>query len=152
MKLLTPLLMAAALMSANVIAAETQPQTYGAVMPAGPAQSIALAIDGFVADAAQPQKLSGRVAKVCHQKGCWMELEADGRSARVTMLDYGFFLPKDAHGQAEVFGTLSRVELDEKTAAHYAKDAGVAIEEIARSEFQVVAHSVQLAIAPAAGH
>lgn len=152
MKLLTHFLMVGALMSASVMAAETQPQTYGAVMPAGPAQSIAHAIDGFVADAAQPQKFSGRVAKVCHQKGCWMELEADGRSARVTMLDYGFFLPTDAHGQAEVFGTLSHVELDEKTAAHYAKDAGVAIEEIARNEYQVVAHSVQLAMTPASDH
>ncbi len=149
MKLLTRLCILASLLSAPAMAAESQPQTFGAAMPAGPARSIAQAIDGFATDVSQPQKYSGRVAKVCHQKGCWMELEADGRSARVTMLDYGFFLPTDAQGQAEVYGTLSRVELDEETAAHYAKDAGVAIEDVARSEYQVVAHSVQLAMTSA---
>jgi len=139
-------LLGISLVGSPVFAAEANPQTFGAAMPAGPAQSIAQAINGFVASAAEPQKFSGRVARICRQKGCWMELEADGLSARVTMLDYGFFLPTDAHGQAEVFGTLSRVELDDKTAAHYAEDAGVAITDVARSEYQVVAHSVQLAM------
>ncbi len=120
-------------------------KTFGAEMPAGTAQSISAAITGFSGDSAEVQKFSGRVANVCRKKGCWMELEADGLSARVTMLDYGFFLPTDAHGDAEVFGTLSRVKLDEKTAAHYAKDAGIDVADVPREEFQLVAHSVVLA-------
>ena len=119
--------------------------TFGAEMPTGSAQSIAAAITGFSESSTDAQKFSGRVAKVCRKKGCWMELESDGLSARVTMLDYGFFLPTDAHGDAEVFGTLSRVKLDEKTAAHYAKDAGIDVADVPREEFQLVAHSVVLA-------
>lgn len=117
---------------------------FGGEMPAGPAQSIADAVKGYAGAISEPAKFSGRVAKVCRKKGCWMELEADGLSARVTMLDYGFFLPTDAHGDAEVFGTLSKVDLDEATAAHYAKDAGVDVSEIPRNEYRLVAHAVTL--------
>ncbi|MGQ0801741.1 MAG: DUF4920 domain-containing protein [Pseudomarimonas sp.] len=134
--------------SAAAEAFEGPLQPFGAAMPAGPALSVAEAIDGFAGDVAQPQKFNGRVARICRKKGCWMELEADGRSARVTMLDYGFFLPTDAHGPAEVFGTLSRVELDEKTAAHYAKDAGIDVADVPRSEYRIVAHSVLLVLTP----
>ncbi len=125
-------------------AAEPQSQQFGGTMPEGTAQSIAAAIDGYRGALTEPQKFSGRVAKVCRQKGCWMELEADGRSARVTMLDYGFFLPGDASGAAEVFGTLSEVEMDEKTAAHYARDAGTDVAAVPLREFRIVAHAITL--------
>lgn len=132
------------LMSLPTIAAESSGAVFGAEMPIGEAQSIAAAIDGYSQANPTPQKFSGRVANVCRQKGCWMELEADGKSARVTMLDYGFFLPTDAAGRAEVYGTLSEVQLDRKTAEHYAKDAGIDPSLAASSEFQIVAHSVLL--------
>lgn len=117
---------------------------FGAPMPDGPALSVAEAVDGFVAADSAPRKYHGRVAQVCRKKGCWMELEQDGRSARVTMLDYGFFLPKDAQGRAVVYGSLDQVELDEKTAAHFAADAGVPAAEQPRREFRIVAHAVRL--------
>jgi hypothetical protein len=134
----------ALLLATAATAQAAEPRTFGAGMPEGAAQSIAVAIDAYTADAAEPAKYSGRVAKVCRQKGCWMELESDGRSARVTMLDYGFFLPTDAQGRAEVFGTLSQVELDEETAQHYAEDAGIAVTEVQRREYRLLAHSVTL--------
>jgi hypothetical protein len=138
-RLLIPLLFASA-----AAAQAPAPRTFGAEMPAGAAVPIAAAIDAYTSDVAEPAKYSGRVAKVCRQKGCWMELESDGRSARVTMLDYGFFLPTDAQGRAEVFGTLSQVELDEETAQHFAEDAGIAVTEVQRREYRLLAHSVTL--------
>ncbi len=146
MRIVRGLLVALLVAAAPLMAGESaSPQHFGGEMPAGPARSVAAAIDAFAGDVTQPQKLSGRVARICRKKGCWMELEADGRSARVTMLDYGFFLPTDAHGAAEVFGTLSQVDLDEKTAEHYAKDAGIAVADVPRREFRIVAHAVTLA-------
>ena len=137
--------LAALLLSAlPAMAAESGSAVYGADMPEGEAQSIAAAIDGYVQEVSEPRKFFGRVASVCRKKGCWMELEAEGRSARVTMLDYGFFLPTDAAGGALVYGTLSEVELDRKTAEHYAEDAGKNASEADTTEFQIVAHSVLL--------
>jgi len=137
-------LLLASLLAAPGLVAASDAKVYGAQMPDGPAQSIAEAIDGYAGEISEPHKFSGRVAKVCRKKGCWMELESDGRSARVTMLDYGFFLPTDASGRAEVYGTLSEVELDEKTAEHYAKDAGTDVSEVARREFRIVAHAIAI--------
>lgn len=44
--------------------------------------------------------LEGSVEKVCHVKGCWMELVPAGASSgiRVTFRDYGFFVPTDSIG------------------------------------------------------
>ena len=44
--------------------------------------------------------LEGSVEKVCHVKGCWMELVPADRSAgiRVTFKNYGFFVPTDSTG------------------------------------------------------
>lgn len=138
------LLLTGLLAASGLAVAGPDATIYGASMPEGPARSIAEAIDGYAGEIGAPQKFSGRVAKVCRKKGCWMELEADGRSARVTMLDYGFFLPTDASGRAEVYGTLSEVELDEKTARHFAKDAGTDQSEVARREFRIVAHAIAI--------
>lgn len=42
----------------------------------------------------------GTIAEVCQKKGCWMEVTpgGDNPGVRVTFKDYGFFVPKDAHG------------------------------------------------------
>jgi hypothetical protein len=48
----------------------------------------------------KPVILIGTVNEVCQKKGCWMEVVPDGSKSgvRVTFKDYGFFVPKDAHG------------------------------------------------------
>lgn len=63
--------------------------------------------------------LVGTVKEVCQKKGCWMEVMCDEDTGiRVTFKDYGFFVPKDAHGmmvKAEgIFETkvLSKEEAD----------------------------------------
>ncbi len=135
---------ASLLLFAAAAVAEPAARVFGAAMPEGAAQPIDAAIAAFDAGVSAAQKYSGRVAKVCRKKGCWMELEADGHSARITMLDYGFFVPTDASGAAEVFGTLSVAELDQATADHYAADAGEPAPGVGRQEYRIVAHSVAL--------
>lgn len=69
----------------------------------------------------QVVKTEGRVAQVCQQMGCWMELQAeeDGDAVRVPMAGHSFFLPRDIAGrQATVEGTVEVAELDAETQEH----------------------------------
>ena len=43
-------------------------------------------------------RLEGKIAAVCRQKGCWMELRQGEAAVHVTFEGYSFFLPKDAAG------------------------------------------------------
>ena len=73
-------------------------------------------------------KVSARIAKVCRKKGCWMTLQPEaggGQYVRVTMKDYGFFVPVDCDGKtATVEGTFKSVELPEAQRKHLAEDGG----------------------------
>ena len=65
--------------------------------------------------------VEGEVAEVCQMKGCWMALVPDGAAAkvRVTFLDYGFFVPKDASGcTARMEGTFQKSVLSKDEADH----------------------------------
>ena len=68
---------------------------------------------------------------VCQQKGCWVILRDGDASVRVTMKDYGFFLPSDVAGKTLlVEGVLAETVTTEKDQRHYAKDAGKSKAEI----------------------
>lgn len=45
--------------------------------------------------------VEGKIARVCQEKGCWMELtEKEGDPGlRITFKDYGFFVPTDSEGK-----------------------------------------------------
>ena len=48
-------------------------------------------------------RLEGQIAKVCREKGCWMELrQGEGATMHVTFEDYAFFVPKDSAGSDAV--------------------------------------------------
>ena len=89
------------------------------------------------------QAISGRVGKVCQQKGCWMTLSDGDVMARV-MTDYKFVLPKDLSGEVVVFGKLEALELDQKEIAHLAKDSGKPDAQIAPREYRIAARGVAL--------
>lgn len=97
--------------------------SFGQPMPAGAAVSIAEAIDNSDKYLAGPHKLSGRIGKICQTAGCWMVLGEGEKSARV-FFEGGVVIPKDATGEAEVYGTLSVKVLDEATRKHLAEDSG----------------------------
>lgn len=75
---------------------------------------------------------NAKALSVCQVKGCWMVVElADGKTARITFKDYGFFVPTDIEGKEVLVNGLAMVsEIDEQTRRHYAADAGMTKEEI----------------------
>ncbi|MCE3001806.1 MAG: DUF4920 domain-containing protein [Xanthomonadaceae bacterium] len=97
---------------------------YGDPLPADAAPvSIATALADADAHADAPRAFSGRVGKICQTKGCWMMLTEGDAMVRV-MTGHRYFLPKDASGDAVVYGTLKRKEMSAEQAAHMAKDGG----------------------------
>ena len=94
---------------------------------------------------------SAKAQSVCQVKGCWMVVElADGKTARITFKDYGFFVPTDIEGKEVLVNGLAMVsEMDEQTRRHYAADAGKSKEEIesisgSEKTFSMVADGVQI--------
>jgi hypothetical protein len=77
-------------------------------------------------------KVTGEIKEVCAMKGCWMTIDLpNGESMRVTFKDYGFFVPKNAHGYPVVIeGYATKKVTDVATLKHYAEDAGKSKEEI----------------------
>lgn len=53
-------------------------------------------------EAGRVVRLEGTIAKVCKNKGCWLELKQGGHAVHVTFEGYSFFVPKDSDGKAVV--------------------------------------------------
>jgi len=115
---------------------------YGAVLPESvPAE---LSLDQVVA---KPDALigksgafSGRITEVCQKMGCWMVLStSDGAFVRVVMRDHAFAVPKDATGEAVVYGTLGEKMLTDEEVEHLKQD-GASVP--AQRELQIDATSV----------
>lgn len=76
-----------------------------------------------------PCKVAGVIDRVCQNSGCWFTLTEPGVQAtvRIRMVDYGFFVPRNAMGATVVFeGTLELEEIPEEMAQHYADDEAAA--------------------------
>jgi hypothetical protein len=71
-----------------------------------------------------------------------MVLEDSGISARVMMHDHKFDVPKDATGQAVVWGQLERKELSESHRQHLADESKG---EVAEVEYRIDAFAVEIA-------
>ncbi len=83
----------------------------------------------------------GEITRVCQKMGCWMMLKADEEFVRVDFNNHSFFIPKDSHGQAQVYGQLKAVEHSAEKIAHFkAEGAG----EIPAKSYELVADSVLL--------
>ena len=87
------------------------------------------------------------VVKVCQKKGCFFIAQDGDLNARVSFIDYSFFVPTDAAGKEVVLrGVLSEKELSEEQAKHYAEDAGENPDLISgtQKEYSIVATSVMV--------
>ncbi len=77
--------------------------------------------------------VTGKVAEVCQEMGCWM-IMSDGTNTARVLTDHKFFLPKDVAGNnAVVIGTFKVTEIPEGEARHYneeSKDPTVKTEDI----------------------
>jgi len=91
-------------LSLLLAAAPAAAQHFGAPMPAGEALPVAQALAQAEGLEGQTVKLQGRITEVCQKTGCWVALDAGGTPVRVRT-EHVFFVPKDASGQALVYGT-----------------------------------------------
>ena len=95
------------------------PREFGAPMPAGEAVPLRALLE---APPEGPVKAEGRITEVCQKQGCWLVLADGVEFARVRMADHAFGVPGDASGRAQVFGTLSEVEVPPAEAEHLRED------------------------------
>lgn len=73
----------------------------------------------------QEVRVTTRVAKVCQKKGCFFIAAEGADSARVSFVDYSFFVPTDsADKEVTLVGTFKRQTIDAAQAAHFAEDVG----------------------------
>lgn len=89
--------------------------------------------------------VSARVTKVCQKKGCFFIAQDGDAVARVTFVDYSFFVPTDSGGKdVTIVGTLGKTTLSEEQARHYARDEGRDADTVSgpRTEYSIVARSV----------
>lgn len=90
-------------------------------------------------------RVEAKVAKVCQKKGCFFIAQDGDSVARITFVDYSFFVPTDSGGKTvTIVGTFDRKTLTEGQARHYAEDAGADPTKVVgpRSEYAIVATSV----------
>lgn len=107
--------------------------TYGAVVAADGAQSIAALPAKLDGENPVATKIKAKVLDVCPKKGCWLKLEVnDSTTAFVKMKDYAFFLPSAIKGKTIVLdgeAILKTTSVEELR--HYAEDAKKSKEEVA---------------------
>jgi hypothetical protein len=84
---------------------------------------------------------TGKISKVCQKAGCWMMLETNGVIARVDFNNHSFFIPKDTHGQAEVFGVLHSKILSDEKKKHLEEDGAGKLQN---KIFEITATSVKI--------
>jgi hypothetical protein len=113
--------------------------TYGAPMPDGEAMPVTTLLAQADQHAGHTMKFSGRITQVCQAKGCWLMLDANGTGVRVKT-GHEFFVPKDASGNAVVYGELKPTELTEAQAQHYVDDGSG--ESKPGREWQILATSI----------
>jgi hypothetical protein len=85
------------------------------------------------------------IVQVCQKKGCFFVAQDEDFSARVTFIDYSFFIPTNSAGKTVVVrGTLNEKILSEEQARHYAEDEGKDPSGIIgeQKEYSIVATSV----------
>jgi len=95
--------------------------------------------------AGQEVYTTAKVAKVCQKKGCFFVAHDGEATARITFVDYSFFVPTDSGGKdVTIVGTFNRKMLSEAQAQHFAQDAGEDPTKVQgpREEYSIVATSV----------
>jgi hypothetical protein len=96
--------------------------------------------------AGQQVHAAATVAQVCQKKGCFFVAQDGEAVARVTFVDYSFFVPTDSAGKdVTIVGTFNRkVLVTEAQAKHFAEDAGQDPAKVVgpREEYSIVATSV----------
>lgn len=85
--------------------------------------------------------MTGRITKVCQKMGCWMILTDGDDFARVDFNDHAFLIPKDATGDARVYGHLKAKELTDEQIEHYQSEGAG---ELPKKSYEIIADSVMI--------
>lgn len=121
-------------------------EVFGApVGEAGEPQPLAEIIAAGDEYAGRQVHAAATVSQVCQKKGCFLVAQDGEAVARVTFVDYSFFVPTDSGGKAvTIVGTFNRKVLTEAQAQHFAADAGQDPATVVgpREEYSIVATSV----------
>jgi hypothetical protein len=95
--------------------------------------------------AGQEVHAKATVSQVCRKKGCFLVAQDGDAVARVTFVDYSFFVPTDSGGKdVTIVGVFNRKTISEAQARHFAEDAGEDPAKVTgpRDEYSIVATSV----------
>ena len=154
MRILLSLLCVSLLLACGSRPTATPTETFGATFEATevlPAEELLTAYSAAELSDTVRATLRGRVNEVCQAKGCWMTLAAgDGQEMMVKFRDYGFFVPKDISQREVILRGLAYYQVTSvEELRHYAEDAGLSAEEVARidtprRELRFLADGVQL--------
>jgi len=121
-------------------------EVFGAPLgDAGEPQRLADIVAASADYAGEVLSVTAKVARVCQKKGCFFVAHDGEAVARVTFVDYSFFVPTDSGGKdVTMVGTFNRKILSEAQARHFAEDAGEDPSAITgpREEYSIVATSV----------
>ncbi|MBO6793348.1 MAG: DUF4920 domain-containing protein [Balneolaceae bacterium] len=91
--------------------------------------------------------IKATIKQVCAKKGCFFIAEGEKSEARVTFVDYSFFIPTNSTGKEVVFrGNIEEKVLSTDQAKHYAEDAGEDPDQITeeQKEYAIVASSIRI--------
>lgn len=94
-------------------------------------------------------RLTGKVASVCKEKGCWMVLTDGPTKVRIKFRAYGFFMPLDCEGREAILdGSFDVTEMSIAEIKHLLEDEDKHAEaekvDKPRNEFTVMADGVAL--------
>jgi hypothetical protein len=120
-------------------------EVFGAPAGAGEALRLAEIVAASETYAGKEVRATATVAQVCQRKGCFLVAQDGDAVARVTFVDYSFFVPTDSGGKdVTIVGTFNRKALTEAQARHFAEDAGEDPAKIEgpQEEYSIVATSV----------
>ena len=122
-------------------------EIFGSVLPeSGTPLSLADLVKDNEKYLDQEVLVATRIAKVCQKKGCFFVAQEGPATARVTFMDYDFFIPTDSGGKDVVLaGVFSRKSLSREQAEHYAADLGeTAAMPSEKFEYSIVASAVKI--------
>ena len=88
-------------------------------------------------------RVEGKIAAVCREKGCWMELrQGEGAAVHVTFEDYSFFVHKDSEGSDAVLEGKVVVKAPDPDDVKHLKGEGAG--DAAASRVSIEASGVEL--------
>ncbi len=121
-------------------------ETFGSALPdTGQALALATVLENGEQYLEQAVKVTARVSQVCQMKGCFFIAQDGDYTARVSFIDYSFFVPSDISGRTvTLLGELTLRDLSPQQAEHYNADMADSGELKPGQQYEIVATAVRV--------